>query len=102
MKKDTVADRIKALRIENNLTMKEFGEKVEVTKAAVQAWENGLNVPTLDKISLLAKEFNISLDYLGGITDEDVVKITNLDQEQKSIIFTMIKYFEKINEKSSC
>lgn len=102
MKKDTVADRIKALRIENNLTMKEFGDKVEVTKAAVQAWENGLNVPTLDKISMLAEKFNISLDYLAGITDEDVVKITNLDQEQKSIIFTMIKYFEKINEESSC
>ena len=100
---DTVASRLRALRIENHLSLSQFGAKAGgVTKGSVQSWENGYSVPTLDKMVLIAKAFNVSLDYLAGITDEDVVKITKLDREQKSIIFTMIKYFETINEKSSC
>lgn len=96
---DTVASRLRALRIENQLSLTQFGAKAGgVTKGSVQSWENGYSVPTLDKMVLIAKAFNVSIDFLTGITDSDIVKISKLDQEQKSIIFTMINYFEKIND----
>ena len=37
----TVGERIKMLRIERNMTQEELGEILEITKAAVQKYENG-------------------------------------------------------------
>lgn len=41
-------DRIKELRILNNLTQEELGEKVGVKKAAVQKWESGITKNLLE------------------------------------------------------
>ncbi|WP_416337603.1 hypothetical protein [Eubacterium limosum] len=64
----------------------------------MQYWESGLNVPTLDKIAALAQLFQTSIDYIAGIVDDDVIKVSHLTCKQKELIREMVKYLEHVKE----
>ena len=55
---------IKKLRIKNNLTQKEFAEKLGVTYQAVSKWENGKNMPDILLLREISNIFNINMDEL--------------------------------------
>ncbi len=67
--------RLKNLRLERDMTIDMFvydiDQKfhIEISKANVSRWENGINEPTLHYAKYLCKYYNISLDYLIGNTD---------------------------------
>lgn len=50
---------MKAARVNANLTQKELAELVGVTKDTVGKWERGLSFPSISKIPLLEKAYNI-------------------------------------------
>lgn len=65
----TLADRLKEIRTDNNLTQSELGKILGVGKTTISMYENGNSTPN-DEIKLkIAEHFNISLDYLLGKTD---------------------------------
>ncbi len=55
---------IATLRKENNLTQEQLGEKLGVTNKTVSRWENGNYMPDIEMISLLSKEFDVSINEL--------------------------------------
>lgn len=62
---ETMGDRIKRLRIENNMTLEELGNKVGVGKSTVRKWENGIIANMRrDKIAKLATALGVSPAYL--------------------------------------
>ena len=63
--------RLKELRKENKLSQQELCVKLnfKITQSAIALWENDERVPNLDAVILLAKFFNVSLDYLAGLTE---------------------------------
>ena len=65
--KNNFGKRIKQLRGE--LTMKEFGHKIDEKVSTISAWENGNIIPISKKLVTIAKAFNVSVDYLLGLTD---------------------------------
>lgn len=65
----TLADRLKEIRKENNLTQSELGKILGVGKTTISMYENGNSTPN-DEIKLkIAEDFDVSLDYLLGKTD---------------------------------
>lgn len=64
-----ISNRIKELRIENQLSQKSLAEQISVSQKAIDFWEKGINEPKASYIIKLAKFFNVSSDYLLGITD---------------------------------
>lgn len=62
-----IGDKIHQLRIANNMTLEELGNKVSVGKSTVRKWEQGIiqNMKR-DKIDLLARALNCSPAYLMG------------------------------------
>ncbi len=64
------AERLKQLRITNNLTLKELGENLNATKATIGNLENCNKKPSLELILLIADYFDVSLDYLVGRSDD--------------------------------
>lgn len=63
--------KIKALRIQQGLTLEEVGERVGVGKSTVRKWENGqIANMRRDKIALVAHALNVTPSYLMGWTDE--------------------------------
>lgn len=56
--------KIEKLRKENGLTQEELAERLSVTQGAVSQWEQGAASPSIDKLPLLAKLLNCSVDEL--------------------------------------
>lgn len=67
LSKNNFGKRIKQLRGE--LTMKEFGDKIGEKVSTISSWENNNIIPISSKLVTIATAFNISVDYLLGLTD---------------------------------
>lgn len=65
---------INKLRNEANLTQAQFSEIFGVSQQSVQKWESGLATPDLEKIILISKYFDVSLDALILGNDNRVVE----------------------------
>ena len=62
-------DRLKELRIMNNLSQMQLSLKTGLSQSAIAKWELGKTEPTATAIITLAKFFNETTDYLLGIDD---------------------------------
>lgn len=62
-----VADRIKAIREQRGLTQADLAKQLGITRSSVNAWEQGISVPSTQYIVELAGLFKVSTDYLLGI-----------------------------------
>ncbi|MBE7086647.1 MAG: helix-turn-helix domain-containing protein [Clostridiales bacterium] len=65
---------INKLRNEAKLTQAQFAEIFGVSQQSVQKWESGLSTPDLEKIILISKYFDVSLDALVLGNDTRVVE----------------------------
>jgi len=71
MNQEKIGKFIKEIRTKNNLTQKEFAEKLGVTFQAVSKWENGKNIPDISLLKEISKMFNVNIDeILEGQTKE--------------------------------
>lgn len=55
---------IAALRKEKGMTQEQLGEKLGVTNKTVSRWENGNYMPDIEMLSLLSKEFGVSINEI--------------------------------------
>ena len=62
-------ERLKELRTAKNIGQIELASKIGVSKGVISLWENGLREPKLSNLILLARFFDISIDYFAGIID---------------------------------
>lgn len=92
-----IADTIKTMRERINITQSELAKKLNVTRACVNAWEMGISTPSNQYLVELANIFKVSTDYILGMTEKETVDITNLTEEQKKVLYTMLNYFEEEN-----
>ncbi len=67
----TFGERLKELRDEHNLSQNQLSANLhnKITRSAITLWESNKRVPNLDAVILLAQYFNVSLDYIAGLTD---------------------------------
>lgn len=64
------AERLKKLRESNGLTLKQLADNIDSTKATIGNLENCNKKPSLDMVLKLCNHFNISADYLLGLSDD--------------------------------
>ncbi|MFD2131659.1 helix-turn-helix domain-containing protein [Pseudogracilibacillus auburnensis] len=62
-------ERLKDLRDELNLDQKEMGEKLNLSASAYGYYEQGRNEPSLQTLIKIAQTFNVTTDYLLGLTN---------------------------------
>ncbi|HCY52357.1 MAG TPA: XRE family transcriptional regulator [Clostridiales bacterium] len=62
-------ERLKELRTEKNINQVELSAEIGVSKGIISLWENGLREPGMYSLIQLAKFFEVSIDYLVGISD---------------------------------
>lgn len=67
---EVFSERLKSLRLELNMTQKEFAEKIGVTAAALSAYENNQKNPSIAVAKRISEKFNISLDWLCGLNEQ--------------------------------
>lgn len=71
-----IGEKIKKLRVDNQLTQKELAEKLFVTSQAVSRWENNEVEPSINTIVEIAKIFNVPTDTLLDVHIEKEETIT--------------------------
>lgn len=64
---DTFAKRLKELRQEYNIGQIELSKAIGVSKGIISLWENSLREPKLSNLIVLARFFQVSIDYLVGL-----------------------------------
>ena len=62
-------ERLKELRQEKNVGQVKLAESLGVSKGVISLWENGLREPSMSSLILIARFFEVSIDYLVGMTD---------------------------------
>ena len=69
MKENKFGNNLKFLRLEMGLGQVELSQKLGLSKGIISLWENGLREPNMSSLIILAKFFNVSIDYLVGLED---------------------------------
>ena len=64
-----MAERLRALRVEKNIGQNTLAERIGVSNASISYWENAKQEPTAQALYKLASYFEVSVDYILGITD---------------------------------
>lgn len=67
--KMSVNEIIKKLRTERKMTQNELAEMMNCNRQKIADWERGKSTPSADDLILLSKTFDVSADYLLGISD---------------------------------
>lgn len=62
-------ERLKNLRESKNLLQKDVAKELGITKSAYSNYEQGIRFPTYDILIKICKFYNVSADYLLGLTD---------------------------------
>ena len=69
--------RLKELRFERGQTQKELANAIEVGRTTVSEYESGKIVPKQEGLLKIANHFNVSVDYLTGVSNERATRKQN-------------------------
>lgn len=97
---EMVADRIKFLRESNDMTQSELAKQLGITRSSVNAWEQGISVPSTQYVVELARLFNVSVDYLLGVDASANLNITGLNEDDVKLVYQIVNHLRKNNSKT--
>ena len=63
------SERLKELRLEKGLSIRQLASATNISTASISRWENGIQDIASDYLIILCKFFNVSSDYLLGLED---------------------------------
>ena len=75
-----IADTIKNLRQQSGLTQSDLAKRLNITRSSVNAWEMGISSPSSQYIIALASIFNVSTDYLLGVSTSATVSVKDIEE----------------------
>ena len=72
--------RLKELRIEKGETQKDLARCLEVGRTTISEYESGKIVPKQEGLLRIANHFNVSVDYLTGVSNERATRKHNVSE----------------------
>ncbi|WP_035446286.1 helix-turn-helix domain-containing protein [Bacillus sp. UNC41MFS5] len=101
MNRQHVGDRIKDLRIQHGMTLKELGEAIDYNYSNLSKVERGIRKPSIELLEILSSYFNIEISYFFEKNErflkkfEEWVKFSE-DIQQKNITLEELRELVKI------
>lgn len=89
-----MSEKIRQLRRNFNLSQVDLAAKLGVTKQCVSNWENDNILPSIDMLIKLAKFFNVSTDYLLGLSSSNVIDVSGLSDTEIAHIKLIVNDFK--------
>lgn len=89
-------DRIKRLRKESGLTLKEIAERLKVTESTAQRYENSIKYIPFEVLVAYSKIFNCSPSYIMGWENEGEAVLADADFSPEEI--ALIGAFRKADK----
>ena len=88
----TIADKIKYLRKENNMTQEDLANKLNVSRQTISKWETNVAIPDADNIVAISKLFNITTDELLNYKIETMQKKKQFILDMAVLLFGIIGF----------
>ncbi len=96
-------ERLKDLREDKNFTQEELAKKINVKRSTYTGYEIGRDQIPLDKLNLLAQFYEVSFDYLTGITDvKNHYKKIDIDAKTIGMNLKNLRQEKKLKAKEIC
>ena len=92
-----IGERLKQLRIKNGLKQQELADMFGLSSGTISFYESEQRKPDIDFIVAIAKYFDVSTDYLLGLTNAidkeniDISKVTGLNDFSLTILEQSLK-----------
>ena len=96
-----IADKIKILREKRRITQSELAANLGITRSAVNAWEMGITVPSTQYVVELAKFFNVSADYLLGLSSTSTISVDGLNEREIASLVEIAECYRNKNNSES-
>lgn len=90
-----IADKIKDLRETHHMTQNALAKKLNITRASVNAWEQGISVPSTQYLIELASIFKVSTDYLLSVKSNQTIDVSGLKSRQVALITELVSELKK-------
>lgn len=87
--------KLKSLRLDSHLTQLQVAQRIGVSKTMISSYELSTRYPSYEILIKLASLFRVSTDYLLGIEKSKTIAIDGLNNDQISIIRSIINEFRK-------
>ena len=87
-----IAERIKTLRENCNISQAQLATKLGITRSSVNAWEMGISIPSTQYIVELSRIFKVSTDYLLCVSSTKALDVDGLTEGDISMIYQLIAY----------
>lgn len=89
-------DRIKEIMKQQGINAKTLTEKCQLPASAITEWSKGKAKPSTEAIVKIAQYFNVSTDYLLGVTTEKTPFVE--DEERSKILNSVISDLSDLPE----
>ena len=93
------AENLRRIRKNQNITQEQMADLLSVSRQAISKWESGAGYPDIEKLPMIAKALNVSLDYL-FLDRCHMVRPKN--QERNSKVDTYLNCAEVFAYRSTC
>lgn len=77
-----LSEKIKKLRLAQNISQVELGKSLGVSKQCISNWENDNILPSIEMLIKIAKYFNVSTDYLLGLCNTSSINVEGLTDKE--------------------
>lgn len=88
-------NRLKTLRIRENLTQQQLANKLGLTKSVISAYETDLRLPSYDVLIHIAKIFNVTSDFLLGLEQKQEIDLSGLTKDEIEALLNLIKAMKR-------
>lgn len=88
-------NRLKTLRLSNNMTQSQLASKLGLTKSVISAYETGVRLPSYDILIHIASIYNVTTDFLLGVEKKHSVDFSGLSTEEVNAILNLIQAMKK-------
>ena len=85
-----IANQIRYLREQRNLTQADLAKKLGLTRSSVNAWEMGVSTPSVQYVIELAKIFQVSTDYILGVNSSWSISLSGLSDADVQMVCTIV------------
>ena len=96
-----ISERIRALREQAGITQSELAKQLHVTRSSVNAWEQGISIPSALLLVELAGTFSVSTDYLLGVDRTASVGVEGLTKKDVELVEHLIACLREKNRGSA-
>ena len=87
-----IADKIKKLRKDNNMTQEDLADKLNVSRQTISKWETNITIPDADNIVAICKLFNITTDELLDYNVQTIKKKKQFIVDMLVLLFGIIGF----------